>query len=203
MLIVLSDPNKINNEQQLSSQIFKSGLQTFHLRKPDYTKEDYEELLKAISPENKKKVVLHQYHELATKYNVKGLHLKEENRKKLSLDKLKDLKKEMKNKNLTLSSSFHSVEEMIKYDGLFDYVFLSPVFESISKPGYVAGCELRVLGKMNKTKVIALGGIQASNILKAKEYGFDGVAVLGAIWQNPDQAIQQFEEIQKQYSSLF
>ena len=34
-----------------------------------------------------------------------------------------------------------------------------------------------------KTEVIALGGITGANTLRCAELGFDGVAVLGALWQ--------------------
>ena len=116
---------------------------------------------------------------------------------------LKDLKKELQTKSLTLSSSFHSMENLRQADGIFDYVFLSPVFDSISKPGYVSSCVLQVEYKLKTTKVIALGGIQANNISEAKKLGFDGVAALGAIWQDPEKAEIKFKELQIQYSNHF
>ena len=203
MLIVISNPTDLDNESDILNTLFSKGLQTLHLRKTGGKREDYEKLLKDISPENKKKVVLHQYHELATKYNIKGLHLKEDHRKKLNLQELKSLKREMKNKNLTFSTSFHSIEDIDCHDGLFDYVFLSPVFESISKPGHVSETLFKIDSKKNETKIIALGGVQSNNIEKVKELGFDGIAVLGAVWQNTQTAEAQFLEIKNQYSKHF
>ncbi|MBC7389276.1 MAG: thiamine phosphate synthase [Opitutaceae bacterium] len=193
----------MENEIGLINQLFKSGLQRFHLRKPDVSKEHYESILKSISPENKRKIVLHQYHELAGKYNVKGLHLREVYRKSLNERQIQDLKKELKKKNLSFSSSFHSLEELEKTDGLFDYILLSPVFESISKPGYASENVFNPTYKKLKTPVIALGGIQSNNIGKVKELGFDGIAVLGAVWQNTQRAVTQLQEIQKEYSKHF
>jgi len=179
------------------------GLETLHLRKPEMTKLEYEELLKAIPSEHKRKVMLHQHHDLAAKYNVKGLHLKEESRHKLSLQEVKELKRDLSRKNMLFSSSFHEMNEMGTYDGLFDYVFLSPVFESISKSEYRANPLLKEVVKMKGTKVIALGGIQAENIVLTKAYGFDGVAVLGAIWQDPTHSLPRFKEIQFQHAQQF
>ena len=201
MLILLSSPNRIENEAQQIHSLFANGLQTLHLRKPNWEKKDYETLLKGIAPEHKRKVVLHQYHELAAKYNVKGLHLREEVRLKMPLLELKNLSKKLKVKNVSLSSSFHSTDRLPDYDGIFDYVFLSPVFDSISKPNYFSSkFEMQSL-KLASTKIIALGGVDRKNIPKAIKMGFDGVAVLGAVWQaeNPSKT---FTMLKDDYLSL-
>ncbi len=203
MLIVITSPDRIENESELINQLFAEGLEILHLRKPTWIKPAYESLLKSIPPEHKRKVVLHQFHELASKYNIKGLHLREENRLQISVTELVELKKELKRKNLTISSSFHSSEEIERHKNVFDYVFLSPVFDSISKPDYLRN---DALGRMNdkwkstiKTDIIALGGIDASNISKTKEMGFNGAAVLGAIWKKPEMALKTFKQIRTNY----
>ena len=204
MLIVISPEEIIVNEGEIINQLLSNGLELYHLRKPISVKLEYEEFIKTIPSKNKRSIVLHQHHELALRYNVKGLHLKENHRNSLSKQEIKDLKKNLQNRNMILSSSFHSLEEIKTYDGLFDYVFLSPVFESISKPGYVSGSKFRVQGsEVRKTKIIALGGIQESTVAKAKDLGFDGIAVLGAIWQEPSQAFSRFEAIKREYEASF
>ena len=68
------------------------------------------------------------------------------------------------------------------------YVFLSPIFNSISKQGYASAFTPKALfeakqkGIINE-KVVALGGITAANINKIKSYGFGGVALLGDVWR--------------------
>ena len=201
MLIVITSPDKIDNEGELLNQLFVEGLECLHLRKPSWTKQEYESLLKSINSEYKRRVVLHQHHEFASKYNIKGLHLREENRLQISLTELEELKKQLKRNNLTISSSFHSQEEIEKYENVFDYVFLSPVFDSISKQGYLRNDEFGVVNdewkSKIKSKIIALGGIDASNIHKTKELGFDGSAVLGAIWQESRLVIENYKNLHK------
>ena len=46
-----------------------------------------------------------------------------------------------------------------------------------------------------KIKIFALSGIDESRIEECKELGFDGVALLGAIWNNPQFAISNFQLI--------
>lgn len=198
MLIVITSPDKIPNESELINQLFAQGLEILHLRKPSWNKLAFEALLKSINPEHKRKVVLHQFHELASKYNIKGLHLREENRKQLSLSELKELSKELKRKNLTFSSSFHSKEEIVASENVFDYVFLSPIFDSISKAGYV-GSKFNVQNLKFETKVIALGGIETSNIASIQKMGYDGAAVLGAIWGESGKALFTFLEVRQQF----
>lgn len=71
----------------------------------------------------------------------------------------------------------------------WSYLFLSPIFDSISKRGYRAAFtddELRQAHRdgIIDDNVIALGGITPSNASKALDLGFGGVAVLGDIWMS-------------------
>ena len=91
-----------------------------------------------------------------------------------------------------------------------DYVFLSPVFDSISKLNYHANYTPEEIRKAHKAgiidkKVIALGGIDTDNIRQVKNYGFGGAAILGALWNKFDtctdrdytQLIEHFKKLKK------
>ena len=72
-----------------------------------------------------------------------------------------------------------------------NYVFLSPIFDSISKEGYGAAFSPEVLRdaaskQIIDNKVVALGGIEASHINALKEWHFGGAAFLGDIWNRID-----------------
>lgn len=67
------------------------------------------------------------------------------------------------------------------------YVFLSPIFDSISKAGYEAAFTASRLQQAAADgiidgKVIALGGVTANNIPLLKEWHFGGAAFLGDVW---------------------
>jgi thiamine-phosphate pyrophosphorylase len=89
----------------------------------------------------------------------------------------------------TLSRSCHSIEELT--DGQrYDYLFLSPIFDSISKKGYRSAFSPEQLTKAGKEgvineKVIALGGITPEKKTAIKDWNFGGIAVLGFLWQEP------------------
>ena len=106
--------------------------------------------------------------------------------------------------NLT-SRSCHDLDSLRASFGLYHSVFFGPVFPSISKPGY--GPQDAQIGKAlgavlftrtvvdRRTSVFAIGGITMETAPRALAFGFDGVAVLGAIWEAAD-PLSAFERIQ-------
>ena len=89
-----------------------------------------------------------------------------------------------------LGASAHSLEEAITAaDSGADYVTLSPVFESASKPGYgpaLGPAGLGAVAARLAVPVIALGGVAAGNTGACLEAGAAGVAVMGAIMAAAD-----------------
>lgn len=187
MLIIISLPNKLENEASLINQLFESGMQTFHLRKPHATEEEVRLLLNEIQPECRKGVVLNQFYELSEEFGIHRFHF--------STDKRKNGEHNAWNKEgNVLSTSTHELKEYTSLDSCFDYAFLSPVFDSISKPLYKK-VQFEIKEKTN-VKLIALSGIKATNCNQAKKMGFDGIAVLGGIWQQQD-PVESFKEIKR------
>jgi thiamine-phosphate pyrophosphorylase len=194
-LIVISHPSNFPNEGKIITALFEEGLQTFHLRKPKWDKNKTADFLSSIPSQYHKHIVLHHHHSLAKTFNIKGLHYPKKKRKNPSKTKWLIRLKRIFNKNLTYSASLHSLGSIPDND-FFDYVFLSPVFDSISKKGYGQAFTpgaLKYAINNAKTKVIALGGVSPKNISKAKEYGFSGVALLGAIWNYKQDPVEVFK----------
>lgn len=199
-LIVISSPDPIAEEPQCINQLFEAGLEYFHLRKPDYTQEQLRQLLLQIEPEHYAKIALHQHHELAGEFEINRLHFTEKNRSITPAAKLLKLKSE----GYCLSTSVHSTAALQQLPPCFSYTFFGPVFNSISKPGYVAtiptGFCLTETEKV--VPVVALGGIDAENISQLPLMMFDGTAILGSIWTQPEQAIDTFTRIKEKCQTL-
>ena len=197
-LIVISSPVDLNNEHELLGSLFETGLGCFHLRKPEYSEMQMEAYLQSVPGKYHKKIMLHAHYPLAEKYNLKGIH------------HTKTIPGYFK-EGLTVSASVHSIKE-IEESKKYDYVFLSPLFDSISKPGYTGNFDFgelknflqRLKMQHSHPEVIALSGIDENNITIAHETGFDGVAVLGSIWgtflknKNIQDTIIKFHKIQEQ-----
>lgn len=70
-----------------------------------------------------------------------------------------------------------------------DYVTLSPVFESASKPGYgpaIGPAGLRAATARLSVPVIALGGVTVENAAACLEAGAAGIAVMGQVMRAAD-----------------
>lgn len=173
--IVITRPDFIDNEATYINQLFEQGIDLLHLRKPDSSKEDYERLIQEIEEKWRAQIVIHDHFELCEKYHLQGIHLNRRNNQAPHAF------------HGSISRSCHSLEEVIASKDSFDYVFLSPIFDSISKKGYQHAFSDETLylaakeGIIDK-KVIALGGITDEKIPQLKAWNFGGAAFLGDIW---------------------
>jgi thiamine-phosphate pyrophosphorylase len=191
-LVVISSPEKVEKEHELINALFEQGLKCFHLRKPGYTKDEMQNFLKGIHPENLRRISIHSNFELIGKYNLAGIHLTGDYLKSMPENALKEIYNTARKKNLKVSSSIHSLEELSNLSFKYDYVFFSPVFESISKEGYnskfsqteITESLQKLKAHKVRTEIIALGGIDETKIEKIIEMNFDGAAILGAIWND-------------------
>lgn len=176
--IVITNPVSLPNEIQIIHQLFDEGLEMLHVRKPDYSETEFRSLLTEIDSKSTKKLVLHQFHSMAEEFGINRLHFTSQKRNETT---------DWNNySDFILSTSVHSIEEFNELPDCFEYAFLSPVFPSISKVGYVS--EKNLFAEVKKrtnfqTKLIALGGITNDNKQLATDNGFDGVAMLGSIWE--------------------
>jgi thiamine-phosphate pyrophosphorylase len=192
-LIVISNPGHIADESIIVNNLFQSGLKCFHIRKPESTIETVRELINGIAPRFYHRISLHQFHAIAPEYGIKRLHYTESVRTRSNQKKLQSKVDD----GFALSTSVHDIS-MLPALTYFDYAFYGPVFNSISKPGYQSKLPAGFkLDKTNiKTKVMALGGVEAGNLIRIKNMGFDGAAVLGTLW-NEHKALARFHQLKE------
>ena len=153
-----------------------------HLRKPDYREKELRQLIEALPAELRRKIRLHDHFELCEEYGLQGVHLNHRHPTPPAHIR-------------SLSASCHNLQEVIDNKKSCDYVFLSPIFDSISKQGYASKFSPETLMDAAKSGIIdhqvfALGGVRAKYIPMLRQWGFGGAAMLGEIWeyykQNPD-----------------
>lgn len=189
-MIVISNPTAIANEIKTIHALFECGLELFHVRKPDFSAEEIKTFVTAIGLEYRNKLVLHSHHHLAEELGMNRIHFTEKDRNNsISIT----------DSDRIISTATHSIEDFNLLENYFDYAFLSPVYNSISKENYNPKIDLlnAVKNRNNfNTKLVALGGIEAQNIKKTLDAGFDNIALLGTIW-NSKQPIKNFELCQQ------
>lgn len=172
---ILVSPEQGSGEIDVLNSLSSSEFLSYHLRKPNWSAQQLEYYLNSLNEEWREKVVLHQHYNLLNNYKLKGIHLKEKDRRQSAL-----------HSNI-ISSSFHSIKDLESEVNSYHYVFLSPIFDSISKEGYKAAFDYHQLYQKISTiplKVIALGGVSNDKIKHCKEMGFSGVAFIGSFWSH-------------------
>lgn len=190
-LIVITNPTPVANEALVINDLFSAGLKYMHIRKPEGTEREVTNLLLGISPHYYDRIALHQFHHLAKDFKISRLHFGEEARE---LSHEKELKK-LVNEGFTLTTSIHSVQRLNSLPHFLQYAFFGPVYDSISKKGYEGLINNGFLLPKCPVPVIALGGIRAEKIQELAQYHFKGIGVLGAIWENPSEAVKTFREL--------
>jgi len=195
-IIVISTSYAREDEVDILGDLFVNGLDSFHLRKPDFSTEQTWEYLDGVPEKYHHRLVLHHRHHLLASYPLKGLHFTEARLKK-EIGRIEELRE--KHPGIHLSASLHHIDDLKILGHLFDYVFLSPIFDSISKKDYKAAFDLETLSPILKSmpvKVIALGGVTEGKMKTIRELGFSGAAVLGAVW-NEEDPVKAFHQIKK------
>jgi thiamine-phosphate pyrophosphorylase len=184
-LIILSPPDDYPDEPAVACRIIQLSSATFHLRKPGHTRERLVDYLEQIPAEHHRRIMVHGHPHLLDRFGLKGIHFTEKER----TGNLRVIRRlGQVRPGCRFSSAFHRISDIPIYDGLFDYIVISPVFDSISKPGYRAAfdhAELKRFLSRTEHTVFALGGLNAQRVATAASLGFRGIAVLGAIWDAP------------------
>ena len=199
-LIVITTPTLYPDEGELISSLFNEGLEKLHLRKPEAYADSLIHLLEQIPEEYYSRRVLHDHFEITTTFPVGGIHLNKRNT---------DIPVHFKG---SVSRSCHSLKELEEWKNL-DYLFLSPIFQSISKEGYGNGFPWNDLVEASNKgiitpRVFALGGMNVEQIQQTKDLNFGGAVVLGALWgknpscQEKENIIHRFNQLQRAIKEL-
>ena len=195
-LILITRPTYFVEEDKIITTLFDEGLDYLHLRKPDTAPVYAERLLTLIPEKYRKRIVVHGHFYLKEEFNLMGIHLNHRN------------PNPPENYRGHISCSCHSIEEVKKRKGPCNYVFMSPVFNSISKQNYLSTYSAEDIRKAAKEniidkKVIALGGINDQTIPLIKDYGFGGAAILGDLWNRFDMRINwDYKELINHFRKL-
>jgi thiamine-phosphate pyrophosphorylase len=192
---LLTTPYFFVDEAKLLNQLFAAGLPLLHLRKPEGTQKEVEALLGKIEPDYYNQIILHQFPVLVKTFGLGGVHLRERARRALEqTNQLNTFRAEFE--NYILGTAIHQVEDLQKLPHYMDYAFVSPVFDSISKIAYRASSEW----KYNHWDslpfdIVGLGGMNKNTIPIASDRNFKEVAILGAVWEDKNQVIENYNTI--------
>jgi len=189
-LVLLTAPAAVPDEPRLLAELLAlpAPPHRLHLRKPSWSASQVEALIQALPGQFYSRLVLHGHPQLVRRYRLGGLHLTASQRAAAT-------RRPRLLPGQSLSTSFHSLAEITRMRRCYDYVFLSPIFDSISKEGYASNFDLALVQSFlqklaarpgYRPQVLALGGIAGQNIGLVQQAGFAGAALLGSAWGSAD-----------------
>lgn len=174
-LIVITPERSKEHEIESLEMLYKRGLYRLHIRKPNMDIGDLCDYTKRVAEVVDPKIIsIHYSREIALELSLGGLHARAE-----------DFQEE---DPFIKSSSCHTLSEVEIAESI-DYTFLSPIFNSISKGGYCAKFDIDHLMLPPQRRVVALGGVDGSNIESIARCGFFSAALLGEIWNRESEGI--------------
>lgn len=185
-IVIITSPRFFPGEAEMLSLLLGGLDCRVHLRKPGCTERQMRGLIEALPEEFRPELTLQDHLSLAPEYGVGGVH--PTSRFPVVPEGWTGL----------VSRSCHALGEVAMCRDA-DYVFLSPVFDSISKSGYSSAftdAQLRSAPEIDG-HVYALGGVRPEHFPLLAEYGFGGAALLGHVWRDcsPDGMRKVIEEI--------
>jgi thiamine-phosphate pyrophosphorylase len=130
-----------------------------------------------------------------------GFHFKRETLNNISEKDLIENLKMLKGSSIKSSVTAHDLSELNKYDGQFDIVLISPLFDSISKKEYHGNWDFEKLKifienrKSLSTLLIGQGGIDDKNVSEVQSLGLDGYTLLGYLWNSSENVIENFKKL--------
>jgi thiamine monophosphate synthase len=213
LLAVLTLPGMFAGEADQLEALMEAGLDLLHLRKPATDPAELEGLLRRLAPRWPERLVLHGGGEMALRYGIRHVHGSVEFRggrgrsgggpfvgRPAGGGPLAGGSFDVGNDpgGLTISTSVHSWEEFGWLPEGLAYAFISPLFDSISKAGYMANEGLLTLPPGGTPCLpVGLGGVNAVTLREMVRLGWKGAAVLGYIWEEPGLAVRRFEQLKK------
>lgn len=166
-IVAITRPEEYPNEEDIITRLIDGGRVSWvHIRKPSWSLEQTARLVSSLPRHIWPRLILHDNFPLLNDFPLGGVHLNSRN--------------PIPPPGATrVSRSIHSLEQL--EDSVhYNYVTLSPIFDSISKPGYKSAFSLdEISGKIAGKRVVALGGVTPERIPLLRDTGFAGAAMLG------------------------
>src|SRR5690349_12284558 len=123
LIAVLTLPGSFGGEAECLEDLLEGGVERLHLRKPEMSLLELERLVSRLAPRWASRLVLHYQPQLALRYGIPQVH---------------GPVKMGEGTGLRVSTSVHSWAEFAALPEDLEYAFISPLFDSISKRGYLA-----------------------------------------------------------------
>jgi thiamine-phosphate pyrophosphorylase len=196
-LIVITPSRSIEDETNIVTKLFESGLMTLHLRKPRLSTQQMKEYIKEIPSHFHNRIIIHSHHQLALKFNLKGIHFTSTHLDKKWKYWWIRQRLRLKFGKLVKTRSYRALTQVyVKEPNNYDYYLLGVMFNSLNGKLYNGYYEegLRAAIKNGSKAIVGRGGTSDKCLALAKEMELKGLVFNTYIW-NADSPYHQFLEL--------
>lgn len=200
-LFVITPSKDVPDETAIVTKMFESGLTTLHLRKPRHSTKQLTNYIEEIPKHFHNRIVVHSHHNLAFKFNLKGIHLTHTHLSKKWKYYFVRLRLKLKFGATSKSRSYNRLQQLYdKEDYNFNYYIVGTIFNSLTGDFYSGYYEEGVVAALKNCgkKIVARGGTTPSVVKKTADLGFYGIAFNSYIWDD-DSPYIRFMEILKAF----
>ncbi|MBL7930429.1 MAG: thiamine phosphate synthase [Bacteroidia bacterium] len=184
-LIVITPSKDVDDETTLVTKMFESGLSTLHLRKPKHSTNQMAAYIREIPAHFHNRIIIHSHHDLAYKFDLKGIHLSKIHLSKKWKYWFVRLRLKMRFGKTSKSRSYSRLQQVYNTEEHdYNYYFLGTMFNNMTGELYSGFYEDGVIAanKNSKKNLIARGGTRPDTIQMAKKLGFYGIAFNSYLW---------------------
>lgn len=198
-IIYTPEQDQISEIEKIVS-MFEMGADYLYLRKPEKDISYWYAYIEQFPYGWESKMITSEF-KLLHDLKLGGFHFKRETLNNISEKDLIENLKMLKDSSIKSSVTAHDLSELNKYDGQFDIVLISPLFDSISKKEYHGNWDFEKLKIFieNRTPLSTLligqGGIVDKNFMEVQSLGLDGYALLGYLWNSSEDVIKNFKKL--------
>jgi len=202
-LHAVTGPSYLNRPDFLlkAGEVASSGLAAINLRAHYFEGRKLYDLalkLKEVAAKENAPLIINDRLDVALAVNAHAVHL---GRRSIPLERAAPL---CRSKGILFGFSCHSLEEAeeAEREGA-SYLYLGTIFPSPSKPDSAAkGVDfLKLVCHRVKIPVLAIGGVNSSNVREIVSAGAYGAAAISAVWEAQDIA-KTLEEMNRPFKAL-
>lgn len=199
-LYLITNRNREVNDMEfldIIEQTILGGVTAIQLREKSLNFDEFVKLArkcKELTTQHKIPLFINDNVNVAREIHAEGLHIGQ------SDTSLEDARKIL-GKDCIIGISINHIKQLNdKQNKYADYLSISPIFNTQTKPDITKPIGLNVLSSIMKEKsktTIAIGGITLNNVENVMKQNVDGVAVSSAIFNddNPYKQAQRFKDI--------
>lgn len=180
---VVTLPGEVPREGERIAGLLQSGATDYvHIRKPGWDTAQIRCLLDEVGPEWHGRLILHDGVQLLDEGYRCGVQLNARNNRSVPVGI----------SPARIGNGCHDPAETVKaFEEGAGYVTLSPVFDSISKPGYKGAVPVASVEICAGREILAMGGVTPADFGYLARYGFRGAVLCGYVWNGGEKEMKR------------